>query len=572
MPGMVSCTKDNKRYAGGVHRSTLAHLSCSVWPGTTGCDRGLSLQVQCGQCKLWVQKKRCDGHRVCWTCRKANKAAAAVEASISIEQTRAPRLPRPYEQCQRTERYQRRKRGHEALAAIGVPVGALKKRKLDAAPIELVHLSTAIRRLVKTLLSIRTPGERAIAAAKRTLAQTHGTGTATFAHGSYVTDPIKLVRMATVGRTHLVVGGDGGGGFLKLGATFVSDRGVAKFLCLLVANCSEKHTDLKRLNTPGLTPMTGESVGFENMWAVLQHLITIEGAYLHGDWKFLSCVLSHMGATSNYPCFLCTIPSNHLLSSTYSLRKPSSHPTDMNGMYKRAPLLTCVPTRIVPLPLHVFLGIGNRIVDKLYLPTFGRISLTSVLKTVKTVHAPGNGGLSDIHGLNGNELKKWLRYKCDAQLFATKPNLSDADRVRLQRAAHWLTQLSKFLLDSKRWELTEIFVFKHLVDEIQQQWRTTTRDHPFPKLHMLRHCYEFMKRHRILGRVSESEMESFHGQFNRLYHHNHRNLTKKPQERIRRTHADTALRVVQPVAQQEMQTRAKALNASPVRMTRAHSI
>src|SRR5688500_16650087 len=115
-----------------------------------------------------MQKKRADGHKRCRVCRDKPKAVEAEQATISVKQTRTPPLPRPYEECKRTERNNRRKRGREALKAICVPIEALKKRKLDVAPVDLVHLSKSIRRSVKTLVSIRTP--------------------------------IKHVRMATVGR------------------------------------------------------------------------------------------------------------------------------------------------------------------------------------------------------------------------------------------------------------------------------------------------------------------------------------------------------------------------------------
>jgi len=518
-----------------------------------------------------MNKKREGRHKRCRTCRTTNKSTAAEQASVSIKQTRALRLPRPYEQCARTERYKRRKRGREALEAIVVPPEALKKRKLNAAAVDVVHLSKAARTQMRSVPSIRLPSERSIAAVKGLLELSHGTAVATFANGSYVTDPIKLVRMATLGRTHLVVGGDGGGGFLKLGVTFVSARGIAKFVCLLVADCGEKHEELVRFTQPGLTPMTGDSAPFTNMFEVLQHFLTIEGAYLHGDWKFLSCILAHMGPSSNYPCFICNIELHHLLSPNYSLRNRSTHPSDMNGMYRRAPLLTCLPTRIVPLPLHVFLGIGNRILDKLYLKTFGRANFDSVLHTIKTIHAPGKGGLSDLHQLNGMELRKWLKRKCDEKLFDTLSSLSDLARENLNRAARWLSKLSKFLLASKEWELTEVFVMKHLVDEIHQQWCSTIGDTPFPKLHMLRHCYEFLKRHRILGRVSESEMESCHGQMNRLYHHNHLNQANHPLERIKRTHRDICVRIVQAKASSTVGKRRKAEAVPAVRMTRARS-
>jgi hypothetical protein len=46
----------------------------------------------------------------------------------------------------------------------------------------------------------------------------------------------------------------------------------------------------------------------------------------------------------------------------------------------------------------------------------------------------------------------------------------------------------------------------------------------FPKLHMLRHAVEYAERYRFLGRASEAQVESYHAQFNLLFHKQHRNV------------------------------------------------
>ena len=68
----------------------------------------------------------------------------------------------------------------------------------------------------------------------------------------------------------------------------------------------------------------------------------------------------------------------------------------------------------------------------------------------------------------------------------------------------------------------------------------------FPKLHMLRHAVDFAERHRFLGRASEAQIESFHAQFNALFHRQHRNQSGNTGERLRRSLADATLRAVQP--------------------------
>jgi hypothetical protein len=89
-----------------------------------------------------------------------------------------------------------------------------------------------------------------------------------------------------------------------------------------------------------------------------------------------------------------------------------------------------------------------------------------------------------------------------------------------------------------------------VVSDIHQHWRAETSIAAFPKLHMLHHAVDFAERHRFLGRASEVQIESFHAQFNDLFHKQHRNQSGNKPERLRRCLADSALRAVQPFLQQ----------------------
>ena len=58
---------------------------------------------------------------------------------------------------------------------------------------------------------------------------------------------------------------------------------------------------------------------------------------------------------------------------------------------------------------------------------------------------------------------------------------------------------------------------------------------------MLRHTAEFLTRYRVLGQLSESQIESCHAAFNRLYDRTHFNLAGNISERVRRCLADLTL-------------------------------
>jgi hypothetical protein len=69
---------------------------------------------------------------------------------------------------------------------------------------------------------------------------------------------------------------------------------------------------------------------------------------------------------------------------------------------------------------------------------------------------------------------------------------------------------------------------------------------PFPKLHMLHNTVESAERHQFLGRASEAQFESFHEQFNALFHKQHRNQPSSTAQWLRRSLADATLGAVQP--------------------------
>jgi hypothetical protein len=102
------------------------------------------------------------------------------------------------------------------------------------------------------------------------------------------------------------------------------------------------------------------------------------------------------------------------------------------------------------------------------------------------------------------------------------------------------------LLHKDDWERDDIEAWRAAVDDIWQNWRAETKQAAFPQLHMLRHSLEFAERHRFLGRASEAQIESFHAQFNSLFHKQHLNQGGNTDERLRRSLADASLRAVQP--------------------------
>jgi len=157
------------------------------------------------------------------------------------------------------------------------------------------------------------------------------------------------------------------------------------FAALMVYAGSDKYDDLQRLTALGLAPLTGESAAFPHIFAVLQHLIDSGAAFLNGDWLFITAVLGLMSPSATHPCSICIISHNNFLRAA-RYRTPD----DQLSIHPDQPaLLHIPPERIVPTPLHVFLGIHNRIIFGAFHELFGESAVKQAVQRIKTVHSAG---------------------------------------------------------------------------------------------------------------------------------------------------------------------------------------
>jgi uncharacterized protein YdcH (DUF465 family) len=88
---------------------------------------------------------------------------------------------------------------------------------------------------------------------------------------------------------------------------------------------------------------------------------------------------------------------------------------------------------------------------------------------------------------------------------------------------------------------------------------------------MLHHTVDFAERYRFLGRASEAQIESYHAQFNRLFHHHHLNQGGNTPERLRRSLVDATLRTLRAKAVQKKSKMGAALMPSDAGVTRTHN-
>jgi hypothetical protein len=302
---------------------------------------------------------------------------------------------------------------------------------------------------------------------------------------------------------------------------------------------------LNSLTAQHLTPFTGKSAGFPHIFAVLQHLIDTRRGYLNGDWAFVNAVLGLMSASSAHPCPICFVSSTSLLRRSRYRTATDKHSRHLH----KSALLTIAPEYIVPTPLHLFLGISNRIILEAFVELFGQEHVETALTSIKTLHTPGCGGVSDLYDLNGPEIVKWIKRGCNEDLIdaaAASEPVADSTSATYSILTRWLQQLYQCLLHSNTWTAADIDAWRGIVADIHQHWVAETSIKPYPKLHMLHHSVDFAERHRFLGRASESQIESFHARFNTLFNKHHLNSGSNTAERLRRSLADAALSSVQP--------------------------
>jgi hypothetical protein len=423
-------------------------------------------------------------------------------------------------------------------------------------PADLIHLPTCVREQIRTVPSLHIPSEQTMINCKQQLASTHATETDTFAGGTYLTDPLRFVSVLCAQSPFLAVGGDAGGGRCVLGVTYSipspthanPKKTTQRFAPLLVYEGGDSWLELQDCRAEGLTPFTGDSAAFPHIWAVLQHLIDHHGAFLNGDWPFINAVLGLMSPSATHPCPICIVSHNKYLHSP-RYRTPA----DRHSLHPdQCPLLSIPPERIVPTPLHLFLGISNRIILDAFSELLGKERVQEALKPITTVHSAGCGGKSDLYDLNGPEISKLIKQldpekgRSPLKVAAAAPTASAAQKASHSILTRWLENLHDHLLHKQEWTTKQLTDWRAAVDDIQQHWCAETSQKPFPKLHMLRHSLEFAERHRFLGRASEAQIESFHASFNALFHKQHRNQSGNTAERLRRCLADAALRAVQP--------------------------
>lgn len=425
--------------------------------------------------------------------------------------------------------------------------------------------------------ALQLPAYSTIALARSKAAEEDGTATASFEWGgaayAFVTDPIRFFNRHIADRSSctpgFVVGVDRGDGITKIGVTyFVND--IASFVPLAVSTGDDGWTGLSPFADRSLAALTGESELYRTVIGAMQWLIEAWQAWFNGDWNAINALIGLASPAATHGCFVCLATRKQMQQPTLVApmrvrRVVLSDAADAastgadarrNHSQMRPPLLLADPDRIVPAPLHAWLGFANLVVGEVY---DGLCGADWMQQQRAAVRGAAPEGRQATFALNGPALQAWIDQRRDDAVatrapewlrllqtmsvrfngerfpVAAPPPSAVPPAERVARLAGWLRALQHHLLHKQLWRPADLAAFQQIIGEIYALWYDTAARPLIPKHHMLLHCAAFAEQHRLLGRLSEAALESSHATFKRAWEHAHRNMLPQPAERLRRS-------------------------------------
>ena len=398
-------------------------------------------------------------------------------------------------------------------------------------------------------------------------------------HVSYLTDPQLFILKHVAQSKWLAVGADKGGPATKVGITY-ERNGHLSYVPLVVSTGKDDWTGLSVLGqTPSLFQFTGCSGHFTSYIAVLQWVIDGLAAFLNGDWNAINAFLGLSTPAATWGCPICLAPCQDRLTSA-PLRSQLQLQADLllmlsgdavpfaNHSLVNMPLLRVPAERIVPLPLHIFLGLANLILLEVYPTIVGEATVREHAAAVKGRHIEGMLGAESVFQMTGPELSRWvkqqrdealarhadtllpprtcIRFVLNGQRQHQQPLPLTPPAARIRTMGSWLRLLHDLLLHRDKWTSDDVDALEGVQQDLWERWERVTLRPPTPKVHMLVHTVEFARRFKVLGLLSEAQMEACHAPFNKAYNHTHRNSVHDEAERLRRSHVEILLTKLSP--------------------------
>lgn len=200
-------------------------------------------------------------------------------------------------------------------------------------------------------------------------------------------------------------------------------------------------------------------------------------------------------------------------------------------------------SKIVPLPLHIFLGLGNKLVtlvEEDLTVNVDQIDFANFIRGCKATPTGICGGQkrSKSMSLNGGEVRKIIHSPEFSRLIDQV--VDEPFRVLYHAYSQSVQEVMPFLLSPKPIDIQQLIDFREVATLIGDAWhRSMIRKNLVikPKVHMLFHCVEFAERYGYLGAYSESSIESAHHDVHMTFE-NHGSSGKHLVHKQRRMHSD----------------------------------
>lgn len=204
-----------------------------------------------------------------------------------------------------------------------------------------------------------------------------------------------------------------------------------------------------------------------------------------------------------------------------------------------SPIFPFLYNSIVPPPLHIYLGLGNQLIQLVQselLEEKDRLDFSTYLKKNKATSQNVSGAHKYSAGLalNGGELKKVVH--CTKFFNFIDRIKNEEKKIYFHILLQSFQSLIPFLLSHESLDRGKLTEFTRLVIFIGEIW-IRNRNTIKPKIHMLSHCAAFAKEQQTLGVFNECAIESTHHDVH-LTFENHSNRGQNTINKERRTQSD----------------------------------
>ena len=341
--------------------------------------------------------------------------------------------------------------------------------------------------------------------------------------GVYVLDPLRLISSVRPDWECATVLVDCGGGRTTVAITLhVATPNGRKawdstFLPSLVYHGKDNNDHLSAFAALTTSPFTGSSSAHLTLWSLLGSLHSDERPlFLCGDHNSIASVRAQLQCKAIHACSICTHHRDDPPGDIAEVRESTQCPDAPGRVADRQELLPVHGYRIVPPVLHVVLGLGNALVDRLE-ELSGMAS--AIRAAARGTSAPS--GRQEFYQLNGNQLKRFVKHELQAIEDAYRADTRnvrsanvDQHAANIRRMCGWLRSMVELLWRYEEWTDDKLDELAELVDDMTQHWVAVTGLNSRPKLHMLAHCTSFIEMWGALAAFGETPIERYHAQTN----------------------------------------------------------